>query len=121
MLYIVLAESGEYSDRWVWVAAVYHTEAEARAAMQAAIERRGVWEAWDNERDRMRLIVARKMGIDLLTMWRQPDSYEEFKKVFASRLPPEPPKEHGERFQIVEIKPGKWAPGYDEFDGWVGV
>lgn len=114
-VYVVMVEHGENSDRSVWVAAVYSTESEARTAMQAAEERRGVWNNWKQNRDRLRdaMMKERVWG------WMAPfEMNDEFSAELRSKLPPEPEYERGERFQIVEVEQGCWqSRGPDE---WLG-
>lgn len=48
--WVVLGESGEYSNREVWVSGVYRSEAEARAKIEERMTVRRQYEEWDWKR-----------------------------------------------------------------------
>jgi hypothetical protein len=104
-VYIVLSESGEYSDRMVWIGGVYDTLAAAQSAVAAAAHRRAVYDEWQQrysaELGRAQITAARS---NLWTVTLDSRAAE----VRASRMEPQPPYEAGQRFSIYPANVGEW-------------
>lgn len=109
IVYVVLSETGEYSDRIVWVSGVYRTEAEAQEAITARLATRRAHDEWNvaHQRELQRLGYDWTMkGTDILTGYSDKRRAEA-----ASKLPPEPPYESAERCEIIRATIGEWVCG----------
>lgn len=98
-----MGESGEYSDRNVWVSGVYATEAEAMVAVKEAERRRGTWEQYHEYYLKE---LARYKPAGFLGSWNT-DQQAVAKKAIDG-LFPEPPFERAERCFLEIVELGVW-------------
>lgn len=99
-VYVVLGQSGEYSDRCVWVAGIYGTEEQARAEVEAKLAQRRVWEQWNRS-------FIRNMQKIRGEAWRMLTDAETAE---ASRLAgPKPEEESAEYCEVVKVPFGEWG------------
>lgn len=101
-IYVVLSESGEYSERRVWVSGAYTTELAARSAIAEALERRRLRDQWDG---RFEAIAGPESWVHMTEKKRQMVREE------AERLlnPSKPPEEEVERARIIEVELDRWV------------
>lgn len=99
-LFVVLGESGEYSDRNVWVSGVYATEDEAKAAIDAAMTRRREWE--NCHEAYLRALYSQKGPGDFSAFT------DEQQARARAAVPAEPPYEGAEQAQYFEVTLGEW-------------
>ena len=99
-VFVVLGENGEYSDRSVWVAGVFATEAEAQQQIDARLVMRREWEAWHEAylRELRGVQGAGKFGCYT----------DEQQAAAKARVPGEPSYERAERCEIEEAPLGAW-------------
>lgn len=97
-VYIVLGESGEYSDCWdAWIAGVFLTKAEAQEAMSKRMVVRRTWEEWNGRRIDLLLTTGRR-------------------EVARQMVGPEPEREEAERVSLYPASIGEWMPAQRDAD-----
>lgn len=119
MVWVVLGENGEYSDRSVFVSGVFATEPEAQNAVviRSAVAR--AWSEWKDRFDSKRAEIFKDdpYRFDLKHIaagktWDQVEEQEaDIMRVLSEIIGPEPEYERGESFWIVEAEIGKWYGG----------
>ena len=99
-LFVVLGESGDYSDRNVWVSGVYSSATEAQGAIDAAAKRRGEWDNWHIAylRELRKENAAGRYG-----SFTDEQQAKAKAAVYAA-----PPYERTERAEIEETEIGVW-------------
>lgn len=127
-VYIVLGQRGEYSDREVWVAGVYATEAEAQAAVVERMEVRMVYGEWSRRRNEAESKLLDEFekaypGVDYVRTVLGPRLlYPELWVPYAERLEqqvgPQPEEEPAEYVALIFCPVGHWGK-WDNFESWL--
>lgn len=124
MLYVVIVETGEYSDRCDWVGGVFdNKEAAQRMVVEksaAAREHRQAADAWSRryqEEFYKRGISKYSVNYTLFgTLFGTPSieqlTYDAAVRQLRDDLGPEPEGESGDRFYLVEVPLNQWGAFY---------
>ncbi len=104
MLYVIIVETGEYSDRNDWVGGVYDSRAEAEQvlleknalAKQCAID----YDIWLKSNYEARKVIGKEQGIE---------SYMVSHKDVEDRIGKPQEGQAGDRFYIVNVPLNTWG------------
>lgn len=124
-VYVVLGESGEYSDRSVWVSGVFDNETLAKSWIEKRSGVRRVYEQWwKNVSTLNDQIRQQKPYYKFITVWSETagiiyktifdeKAYTEAEEIVDKLSGPAPENELGERFELVKIMMNTWNKNLD--------
>ncbi len=110
MVYVVLGERGEYSERDVFVSGVYTSRQDAEDAVMAGSTRNRIYMAWADKS----FEHLRRMPIDPNFGFSWTDAQRDEAEKLAG---PKPEYERGEEFEIVECELGQWLSSHQDIAG----
>jgi len=114
-VWVVLGETGEYSDREVWLCGVFRSDDEAKKEVVARTAVRRAYDAWQNlyysEMRRAERLFRSERGGGYL--WQDEAAYKAAEAAARQRAGPKPAYEPAERCSLIVCPIGQWGQWTD--------